>query len=63
MKLQKQLLPPSKEARKGNSLKLTVFPHGYISGEKVNELFIAGDDKVFYPADATTKGNKLIVTC
>jgi len=33
-----------------------------IAGKKVSELFIAGDDKVFYPADATTEGNKLIVS-
>jgi len=32
------------------------------AGKKVNELFIAGEDKVFYPAEAVTEGNKLIVS-
>jgi sialate O-acetylesterase len=32
-----------------------------VEGKKINELFIAGEDKVFYPADATVDGNKLIV--
>jgi sialate O-acetylesterase len=31
------------------------------TGKKVNELFIAGEDKVFFPADAAIEGNKLIV--
>jgi sialate O-acetylesterase len=34
-----------------------------IAGKKINDLFIAGDDKVFYPADAVTEGNKLIISC
>lgn len=33
-----------------------------ITGKKVNELYVAGDDKVFYPAEAAIDGNKLIVS-
>ena len=32
-----------------------------VAGKKVSDLFIAGEDKVFYPADATAEGNTLIV--
>jgi sialate O-acetylesterase len=33
-----------------------------INGRKAIELYIAGEDKVFYQADAIIKGNKLIVS-
>jgi sialate O-acetylesterase len=34
-----------------------------IKGKAVSELMMAGDDKVFYPAMASVKGNILIATC
>ena len=33
-----------------------------VDGKKANELFVAGDDKIFHPVDSKADGNKLIVT-
>jgi sialate O-acetylesterase len=31
-----------------------------IKGNQVAELYVAGEDRIFYPAEATIKNNKLI---
>ena len=33
-----------------------------VKGPRIKEIYIAGADKVFYPADAVVEGNELIVT-
>jgi sialate O-acetylesterase len=33
-----------------------------VRGPRIKEIVIAGDDKIFYPAEATVEGNELIVS-
>ncbi|HZE85577.1 MAG TPA: sialate O-acetylesterase [Puia sp.] len=33
-----------------------------VKGPHIREIFIAGEDKIFYPAEATVEGNELIVS-
>lgn len=59
------MCPQMKEVKIENSTLEISFYDGeglYIKGEKLEDIFIAGEDGKFFPADVKIRGNKLIVS-